>query len=182
MTKKDNMKHCEHLCALRVIHYGRHVGCAHEQYCRTFHKNDPVCNVSEKEETMDKKVCTECGRLLPLENFAKSKCTKDGHEGQCKECRCKRAKENRAAKRVNDAQEKSAKSAKSARMQKAVKAPKPTYEKLLESIPVTGVDCRGPYAHLAGLVNWTDADLVTELRNRGYEVTAKKEVRTIVEL
>lgn len=170
------MEHCEQTCALRVVHYGRQVGCAHEPYCRTFHKNDPVCDAPKKPtKTMETKVCTVCGRELPLSQFSKSKTTKDGHENQCKECRCKRAKEKRAAKRANE-------SAKSAKMQKAVKAPKSTYDKLLESLSETEVDCRGPYAHFAGLINWTDADLVAELRNRGYEVTAKKEIKTIVEL
>lgn len=122
---------------------------------------------------METKICKDCGRELPIDAFAKSACTKDGHEGSCKDCRNKRAKELRHGLR-----EKS----KSAKIQKAVKTPKPTFDKLLESLPVTTVDCRGEQAHLAGLVNWTDADLVAELRNRGYKVTATKEITTIVEL
>ena len=38
------------------------------------------------------KVCTKCGRELPLNEFNKNKKLKDGHEGQCKKCRAESKK------------------------------------------------------------------------------------------
>ncbi len=34
----------------------------------------------------DTKICTKCGRELPIENFAKSSKTIDGRQGHCKDC------------------------------------------------------------------------------------------------
>ena len=41
---------------------------------------------------MKTKICKKCGKELPLDNFYKSKNTKDGYEGKCKECRKKLSK------------------------------------------------------------------------------------------
>lgn len=38
---------------------------------------------------MDYKICTKCGKELPLSEFHKNKRNKDGYEYQCKECRNK---------------------------------------------------------------------------------------------
>lgn len=38
-------------------------------------------------ENEEKKVCKECGRELPLSEFAKHDKAKDGHMSVCKECR-----------------------------------------------------------------------------------------------
>ena len=42
---------------------------------------------------METKVCTKCGRELPLENFYVNKSLKGGHDNTCKECKNTYAKE-----------------------------------------------------------------------------------------
>ena len=38
------------------------------------------------EELTETKVCSKCGRELPITEFTLSKTSKDGHVGQCKDC------------------------------------------------------------------------------------------------
>ncbi len=38
------------------------------------------------EESTKTKVCSKCGRELPITEFALNKTSKDGHVGQCKDC------------------------------------------------------------------------------------------------
>lgn len=38
------------------------------------------------EESVKTKVCSKCGRELPITEFALNKKSKDGHIGQCKDC------------------------------------------------------------------------------------------------
>lgn len=42
---------------------------------------------------METKVCTKCGRELPIENFHINKSLKGGHDNTCKECKNAYAKE-----------------------------------------------------------------------------------------
>ena len=39
------------------------------------------------------KVCNKCKTEKPLDQFHKSKSSKDGHKGECKECMCARSRE-----------------------------------------------------------------------------------------
>lgn len=51
---------------------------------------------------METKVCTKCGRELPIENFYTNKSLKGGHENCCKECKSAYSREwarRRAAKK-----------------------------------------------------------------------------------
>lgn len=47
---------------------------------------------------METKVCSKCGRELPIGKFSKSKDTKDGHKNECKMCRSLYSKEWRRKK------------------------------------------------------------------------------------
>lgn len=40
-----------------------------------------------EENTIQTKVCTKCGRELPISEFQKSNNTKDGYRYECKDCR-----------------------------------------------------------------------------------------------
>lgn len=40
----------------------------------------------EPETKPETKVCSKCGRELPLTKFSPNKTSKDGHNGQCKDC------------------------------------------------------------------------------------------------
>lgn len=42
---------------------------------------------------METKVCTKCGRELPIENFYTNKSLKGGHDNTCKECKNAYSKE-----------------------------------------------------------------------------------------
>jgi hypothetical protein len=51
---------------------------------------------------METKVCSKCGRELPIENFYTNKSLKDGHDNCCKECKSAYSREwarRRAAKK-----------------------------------------------------------------------------------
>lgn len=45
------------------------------------------------------KVCSKCGRELPITEFALNKKCKDGHIGQCKDCVNKYLRERKARKK-----------------------------------------------------------------------------------
>lgn len=58
---------------------------------------------------METKVCTKCGRELPIENFYINKSLKGGHDNTCKECKNAYAKEwqkkNREKKKARKIEE-----------------------------------------------------------------------------
>ena len=43
---------------------------------------------------METKICKQCNQELSLDNFTKSKTTKDGYENKCKKCRLENRKNN----------------------------------------------------------------------------------------
>ena len=47
-------------------------------------------------EEIKTKVCSKCGRELPITCFHKNHANKDGYQGDCKECKSKYAKEYNA--------------------------------------------------------------------------------------
>jgi hypothetical protein len=51
---------------------------------------------------VETKVCTKCGRGLPLSSFDLMPKSKDGRKGQCKECRSTEAKARRARLKLED--------------------------------------------------------------------------------
>ena len=105
---------------------------------------------------METKVCTRCGREMPLESFPTSKRAKDGHLSVCKECNSKARSEARPKR------EKAQKSAKITQNEAGI-----AQEELkIEPVALPCLD-GVPSQHLVGT-----------LRERGYEVTCK---RTIVE-
>lgn len=48
------------------------------------------------------KICSKCGRELPLENFVKDRWSKDGFKSICKECRREKMKEARVEREGKD--------------------------------------------------------------------------------
>lgn len=58
---------------------------------------------------METKVCTKCGRELPIENFHINKSLKGGHDNTCRECKNAYAKEwqkqNREKKKAQKIEE-----------------------------------------------------------------------------
>lgn len=104
----------------------------------------------EKKET---KVCTRCGKEMPLESFPKNNRSKDGHLSVCKEC-------NFIARSAARPRRLTAEEVK-ARLEEHISSPS-----------------TGPAAHPEIMSAIADKTLVEELRSRGWEVTCK---RTIVE-
>lgn len=107
------------------------------------------------------KVCKGCGKTLPLSAFAKCKTLADGYENKCKDCRNEQARQNRKNKAGGKLRKYERKAA------PAPKAEKPAVQAV--SAP-------------KGISSHTDAELVAELRKRGYKVQCTKEVTTTIEL
>ena len=54
------------------------------------------------EESAKTKVCSKCGRELPITEFALNKTSKDGHVGKCRDCVNAYQRENYARKKRQD--------------------------------------------------------------------------------
>ncbi|MBN2420091.1 MAG: hypothetical protein JXL81_11955 [Deltaproteobacteria bacterium] len=54
----------------------------------------------EDEKMEEKKVCSNCGKEKPINEFTKNPGCRGGREGQCKQCRLEKAKARRWAKDV----------------------------------------------------------------------------------
>lgn len=130
------------------------------------------------------KVCKRCGRELPLESFAHAHLCKDGYQTICRDCISASMKEAHAtgkhpgrkgrkaeepAQETNDNVEPVVKVVRTSQLNPPPRIPEPVYPETTEIR--TASDCL-KYAN--------DADLVAELRRRGWEVKATK--TTIVEL
>ena len=109
-------------------------------------------NIIKQEKTMNEKmtnvatkVCKDCGRELPIEEFQIQVRSKDGRMHICKECKKKRMAVALGKEDVDN----------TAKVEKVEKLP----------------ETQDKYDRIVGL---TDKDLVSELRLRGWEVTCTK--------
>jgi hypothetical protein len=93
---------------------------------------------------METKVCTKCGRELPIENFYTNKSLKGGHDNCCKECKNTYSKEW-ARRRAE--------------------------KKRLEKIENERVEFENKYKVYTNreLAKFTPRELMLELKARGYE-------------
>lgn len=112
---------------------------------------------------METKVCSRCGREMPLESFPTSKNAKDGHLSVCKECNSK------ARSAARPKREKAQKSAKITQNEAGIAQNEAGIAQEELKIEPVALPC------LDGVPSQL---LVDTLRERGYEVTCK---RTIVE-
>lgn len=126
--------------------------------------------IMEKKET---KVCTRCGREMPLESFPKSIRSKDGYMSVCKECNSKARSEGRWGKKTVHVEEVTS--------WPATPAPEQTQkpgDAIVEKILKQRAAEAEEELQQNVLKATPDKTLVEELRSRGWEVTCK---RTIVE-
>lgn len=144
---------------------------------------ETIENVPNMSESVPMKVCKKCGQEKPITEFPKSKTAKDGHEGQCTRCKMdaakalrKKRKEEAAAKRFEEKQIRMKEVTKKFWGRGAKKA-----EDVIER-PSTALGMQQEVVievkdhKLLHIINYTDQELVDELRRRGIEVIAKKTV------
>jgi hypothetical protein len=147
---------CRHN-ALRSVGYFQ-TPCADFTTRQEIEQNTNKSNTMEK-ETPKTKVCPKCGRELPAEAFGTHIRTKDGLQPTCKECR----REAQLGRSRGGRPRKTPKPQEAAEQ----KQPEPATKKAWKIAD-------GPY--FEDLRNYTDINLVQELRRRGYDVTCKKTV------
>lgn len=129
--------------------------------------------VEHKFKKMETKVCTRCGREMPLESFPKSIRSKDGYMSVCKECNSKARSEGRWGKKTVHVEEVAS--------WPATPAPEQTQkpgDAIVEKILKQRAAEAEEELQQNVLKATPDKTLVEELRSRGWEVTCK---RTIVE-
>lgn len=122
---------------------------------------------------METKVCSRCGREMPLESFPKSSKAKDGHLSVCKDCNFKARSEARPTKKTVHVEEVAVFPATPTPEQ-----PKKPEDAIVEKILKQRAAEAEEELQQNVLRAAPDKTLVEELRSRGWEVTCK---RTIVE-
>jgi hypothetical protein len=115
------------------------------------------------------KICSKCGRELPLIRFGKNAGTKDGLQYKCKECQTRCVTESQARKR----------SAEDSFLRKSKPEPEP--EPLAEALPEIK-EGPVPQPTPAALEGIDSVELVRELRARGYTIEASRPITVIERL
>lgn len=133
------------------------------------------------------KICSKCGRELPLVRFGKNASTKDGLQYWCKECQTRKVTEAKAKKRA----------AEDSFLRKAEPEPEPETEQRrpgepggLEPMerPIPGSEfmilpkAEPQPRQDPRLENFESKELANELRARGYMVKASRPIKVIEEL
>lgn len=95
-------------------------------------------------KTMETKICSKCKRDLPLTEFYKKKCAKDGLQYVCKECQKKESKKGTRTTGVNTSLER------------------------VERVDVGGRILTKVYTN-ADLSKFTPRELMAELKARGFQ-------------
>ena len=122
-----------------------------------------------KTEQAATKRCTKCGRELPVANFNKKASNKDGLQGWCRECQSKAHKEKQAIHKSESAvHEKERAIHKSAHAQGPKKPDQGIGTKVEEVKRLLQID---------KFEEFSDFDLINELKDRGYSGTLTKTVR-----
>lgn len=115
------------------------------------------------------KICSKCGRELPLVRFGKNASTKDGLQYWCKECQTRKVTEAKAKKRA----------AEDSFLGKSEPEPEPA--PLTEALPEIK-EGPAPQPTPAALEGIDSVELVRELRARGYTVEASRPITVIERL
>lgn len=192
------MARCIRICTSRMKDPVRRVDCIYKAYCRSRKILGGACEDEETEESVPEtienvpnmsesvptKVCRKCGQEKPITEFPKSKTAKDGHEGQCMRCKMdaanalrKKRKEEAAAKRFEEKQGRTEEMTKklfgrnAKKAEEVIKRPSPFLD-MQQEVVVEVKDHK-----LLHIINYTDQELVDELRRRGIEVEATKTVK-----
>lgn len=90
------------------------------------------------------KVCAQCGRELPIENFGANKRATDGHKSYCRDCENENCRKYRAKKYGRQGKPKKPKKEKPLKVTEPVITPKPipitelTFEKFMQSFMAYG--------------------------------------------
>lgn len=127
-----------------------------EKACENFEQQEPTQTETPPptmEEKPTTKVCKECGRELPLEQFAKNP---HGYTSLCKECM--KAKQSKGVKAHRD----------------GLKELKDQMERSSMHRPEYQPEGKRTPKPEEILKDYTDSDLVDELRRRGYAGTLTK--------